>query len=109
MSNHTPGPWQVLEEYGEPYSPLLVVAENGYRVARFWLDDAPVFDYNSMQIANAHLVASAPEMKRELELLRELAGTFELQDNPINMRKLALCYQNYRKEFPEAKGEDDAN
>ena len=110
MSDHAPGPWRVIEEYGEPYSALSVVAENGYHIARFWLDEAPVLDLNSRQIANAKLVASAPGMKRELGLLREVIVAMETLAYPVTQDEVRM--QNlilvYRKEFPEVKGEDDA-
>ena len=100
MSDHTPGPWQVLGEYGEPYLPLLVVAKDGYRVARFRPDETPIVKYSRIQIANARLIASAPEMARELELLREVIKAFEARTLWFQYPKLDAAVTAYRKEFP---------
>lgn len=69
MSKHTPGPWDTdLSEHDHPYQDIAV--RSGTRtICRVWIDDAPVHDYNAEQLANARLIAAAPEL---LEALRNL-------------------------------------
>ena len=74
MSKHTPGPWATdLPEHEMPYQDIRIKA--GRRdIYLLWIDDAPVEDYNTEQLANARLIAAAPEL---LEAVRTLAGMAE--------------------------------
>ena len=64
MSRHTPGPWETRLD--EPYW-LRVFGSDGHAIAKVYLDDAPVEDYNTRQEANARLIAAAPELLQALK------------------------------------------
>ena len=68
-TQHTPGPWGTdRSEHDHPYQDIVVRA--GTRtICRVWIDDAPVHDYNAAQLANASLIAAAPDL---LEVLQEI-------------------------------------
>ena len=71
-TQHTPGPWSTdLPEHEEPYQDIRIQA--GTRgICRVWMDDAPVHDYNAEQLANARLIAAAPELLEALKAFDEL-------------------------------------
>lgn len=64
-------PWKL--DYPEPYE-LDIVDAKGKHIAKVWLDDAPVHDYNAMQKARAELIIEAVNthdaLKREVEELK---------------------------------------
>jgi hypothetical protein len=62
MSNYTPGPWKVNEAHG------YTVMGEGEEVASTWL--APVSD--AAALANARLIAAAPDLFRLLEEARDI-------------------------------------
>jgi hypothetical protein len=76
MPKHTPGPWYVCGGYSPGYIAInsadgyiiYGMADYAYTTEHGKLIKAP--DYES-QRANAKLIASAPEMAAELELLRK--------------------------------------
>ena len=70
MSKHTKGPWATdLPEHDAPYQNIKIKAGH-QTVCTVWIDDAPCHDFNSEQIANARLIAAAPEL---LEALASIA------------------------------------
>lgn len=66
-NEHTPGPWQVKHSDDEPYGDIQIIG-NGRALAKIWLDDAPVPDYNRQQKANAKLIAAAPKLLEALKI-----------------------------------------
>ena len=75
MSKHTPGPWEVLDDR----SMTSVVVEYG-EICDIVQDGRPA----SENLANARLIAAAPEMLEALERIRDESGPFNLGE----MRKL---------------------
>lgn len=71
---HTPGPWPIS---GDRYDKRITIGEglvegpHGYEVAEVYSDDCP----RELALANAHLIAAAPELLAALEKARNtLAG-----------------------------------
>ncbi len=80
MTNkHTPAPWHVKFSDDDPYDDILIKG-SGRSIAKIWLDDAPVPDYNAQQKANAQLIAAAPEL---LEALKEILADAEMIESFI--------------------------
>ena len=79
MSKHTPGPWRVVPQ-GENESIVFVEADtprkNGFICDLDWWDsDIPEMTANTM--ADAHLIAAAPDMLAMLCLLGEVVKSVE--------------------------------
>lgn len=74
MSEHTKTPWCTDElEHDTPYEPIDILGENGRLVCRFWIDDAPVHDYNAEQRANArHIVRCVNNHERLVALVKRI-------------------------------------
>ncbi len=71
MSEHTPGPWQIVENSGTVRRPCTIVGNSGAIVCEtYW--DALLEEHDNECGANARLIAAAPEL---LEVVRELAET----------------------------------
>jgi len=67
---HTPGPWvDDSSEHTEPYCPIKIKGGH-HTICTVYIDDAPVEDYNREQYANAALIASAPNLLKEVAELR---------------------------------------
>lgn len=80
MSAHTPGPW-----YAQPYArqePPDIIAANGAYVAR-----AHAFDADHLApetLANARLIAAAPDLLATLEKLRDsLRGRIDVTGDSV--------------------------
>ena len=77
MNGHTPGPWTVESKDGSSVSTTVPMAEtrtHGYRVGAQFICDLNDGEYHEYQdgaeqLANARLIAAAPEL---LEALQEL-------------------------------------
>lgn len=77
-AKHTPGPWvPIFNEYG-PYEEIMIFSNptptSGRRVGEVYnartFDDVPVAEwdeYRERAIANAHLMAAAPDLLQELK------------------------------------------
>lgn len=79
---HTPGPWAVeFVQYKKPLLPGFALAiirdQNDHGVAFLGRGKIP----ESEEIANAHLIAAAPEMLAALEAI-----LFEIQSDPLAVR-----------------------
>ena len=74
MGEHTNTPWRTDElEHDTPYEPVDILGENGDLVCRFWIDDAPVPEYNRRQKANArYIVHCVNNHARLVEALQRL-------------------------------------
>lgn len=72
QSKHTPGPWKTdLEKHDAPHQDIKISSPHMLgEICRVWQDDA-CHDNNPEQIANARLIAAAPEL---LEALEDLAS-----------------------------------
>jgi hypothetical protein len=68
---HTPGPWNALKKRGRGFVVDVPCGgfEFGYRVAEVHVGEKP----DSEIVANAHLIAAAPEL---LEALKEIAPDY---------------------------------
>jgi hypothetical protein len=72
LSNFTPGPWTTNKhEHDEKYQDILINGENR-AIARIWIDDAPVEDYNREQEANARLIVAAPDLLQALSFAKSV-------------------------------------
>lgn len=69
----TPRPWKSEEE--EPYY-LVIRGPLNQRIARVYLDDAPVEDYNQVQHINADFIVRAVNAHDDLIAALELAKPF---------------------------------
>lgn len=59
----TPGPWETdLAEHDCPHQNITIRSQDQGAIAKVWIDDAPVEDYNRRQYANAALMVAAPDM-----------------------------------------------
>lgn len=56
MSGHTPTPWHIVPP-DEPYADITIAGARD--IARLWLDDAPVHDFNCQQSSNAEFIVRA--------------------------------------------------
>lgn len=66
------GPWTTDEqEHDCPHQDIVLKDADGSRLCVFWMDDAPVPDYNRRQGASAKLAVRAPEMA---ELLNRISN-----------------------------------
>ncbi len=68
MSKHTPGPWTTqLEDPSDPMDPITNILDStGCELGWVWDSDGRSYDET---IANAKLIAAAPEMAEEIERL----------------------------------------
>ena len=66
MSGWTPGPWRFEDEDGECVYQDVGPEKSGYHIARA----TPVID-TPTTVANAHLIAAAPDLYAALEKARE--------------------------------------
>ena len=64
-TQHTPGPWEVVG------SRICTVANDKERITLAKTEPGGAFAMSEQQDANAHLIAAAPTMYRELETVRE--------------------------------------
>lgn len=72
---HTPGPWTTDKaDHDAPYQDIKIKAGKHHTVCTVWIDDAPVHDFNSLQEANARLIAAAPDL---LEALRKVVALWD--------------------------------
>lgn len=94
MSDITARPWRTDElEHDTPYEPIDILGENGDLVCRFWIDDAPVPEYNRRQKANArHIVHCVnnyerlvDQVKDCLEMMEESERRYEQGQDAPNM------------------------
>lgn len=66
-TKHTPGPWRTDEaEHDMPYQHIRIY-DGIFHVCTVPIDDAPVYDYNAAQRANASLIAAAPDLLAALK------------------------------------------
>lgn len=109
MSKYTPGPWHIAV-MESPDDDIDVRAHMNTQIARLWLDDAPDYEWNDQQRANANLIAAAPDMldalkasyavtKDALDDLRSLGA----QDSILAMR-LANSERVIREAIAKAEG-----
>jgi hypothetical protein len=57
MSEHTKEPWTLAYSDDDPYGPIKVCGKYG-AIAKLWLDDAPVPDFNAQQQANGDRIVA---------------------------------------------------
>lgn len=84
MSDHTPGPWEVLflNDRGRPLPPVVKRQRQG----RFSLNG-----FNSEQdVADAHLIAAAPDMLRALEIIVMLGQNMPCESQEVEVAKAAI-------------------
>ena len=99
LKGTTPGPWMV----GHDGTSRPIILTTGHKMLSVGQFDGARWSSYEEEEADAALVAAAPDLAKEVELLRELADAFELQDEPANIAILTRAYRTYRKEFPKEK------
>ena len=67
MKPGTSTPWKVEECQDEPYGDIRIVGGLNMGIAKLWLDDAPVQDYNDEQVANAKFIVEAVNQYQKLK------------------------------------------
>lgn len=97
ITGHSPSPWQVNFS-DEPYGDIEVKGGNR-SIAKLWLDDAPVHDYNEQQRANARLISAAPDL---LEALENLVDNYRTKDGC--MKTLKHFINEAEKAIAKAEG-----
>ena len=81
---HTPGPWQLIpcDEWGGEGEAFVMITQSGdfdYSIATVWCDDS------GSHIADAHLIAAAPDMLAVLKELEESACYWSKYDVPLGI------------------------
>lgn len=88
----TQGEWRNV--YGEePYADIQIMAGRN-KIAKLWLDDAPVHDFNAEQSNNANFIAAASRIAPDI---RAMQGAFEQVCGVLSMlnkRQIATWYSN---------------
>ena len=102
LKGTTPGPWKVGHD-GTSRPIILTTGHKMLSVSQF--DGARWSSYEEEE-ADAALIAAAPDLAREVELLRKFMGFIEEIDTlkrPLTPmeRHLYAMEQSYRKEFPK--------
>ena len=87
MSNEkfTPGEWEYCISGGEAGYPLVFEMKTGLEIASVFIQNG----YTENGIANAHLIAAAPEMYRMLKLVHGILGSGSLSMEIENLLKKA--------------------
>ena len=93
MTTHTPGPWKVNSQYGEIGS----VTNSSGTVAVAQAQQVEPRSHEG-RIANAHLIAAAPELLEALEIAEVICGSLTPDECPHSV--LALI----RNAIGKAKG-----
>lgn len=81
---HTPGPWRVVGAKEEPHGPRYYRIESSLirADAQNLVADVNIYNYGTEGIANARLIAAAPDLLEALRLLLDACarGPFGKQD-----------------------------
>ena len=83
-----------IAETQEPYENLHICLPNGSDIAKVFIDDAPVPDYNRRQEAYARLFVQAPEL---LELVKELIQFHPLYSGEVKSHSHLLSFDRATK------------
>lgn len=78
--SHTPGPWTILAEDYRVY------AEDDYPVAL-----ASSHRESEQRLANAHLIAAAPDLLEACELMLTVAGLDREAPHAVNVMRAAIA------------------
>jgi hypothetical protein len=103
MEKHTPGPWRQVVPPSACFTDRFIVAENEATVAevggRYSHLDSDIFQV----VANARLIATAPEM---LALLRLIHARLEVEEaeHPGGIYLLAACREDIGAVIRQAEG-----
>lgn len=94
MTQHTPEPWKVSPQEDSPYEDI-VLSAGTHKIAKLWLDDAPVHDYNAEQRANARRIVACVNALANVdtELLEEVGAHFGDTYNEEFAHGLAVAKQ----------------
>lgn len=96
MSGHSPGPWRTI---GHPHDRPLIESADGELVA-------DLVDRESIAetLANASLLASAPDLVRQLEAMRERAESAEARIAEVSgVTREQLARREYERGLAEGK------
>lgn len=88
MSKHTPGPWKADGDR--------IFSDRQRTEYKSSTTIAVTWDYTAESLANAHLIAAAPEM---LEALERISAAF------IDSKELKAAYDHANAVIKKAKGE----
>lgn len=100
---HTPGPWIVNDWSSSGWS---VRSKIGMPIAsKRWGNELTGQEYRDEMIANAHLIAAAPDM---LDALRHVYARLEIEEseNPGGAYILAAMRENIANVIRKATGKD---
>jgi len=97
LKGTTPGPWRV----GHDGTSRPIILATGHKMLSVGQFDGARWSSYEEEEADARLIAAAPDLAREVELLREVVRRIE---RPINQGLTALeLIDDYRREFPKEK------
>ncbi len=113
MSGHTPGPWLIGEQNGHCGVSIDETSEDGARVATVylgivtsaarWGEEHFAFPENAEAMANARLIAAAPDMLAALQTFVDLFGREDAyQGDPAGL----ACVRSARAAIAKATGKE---
>jgi hypothetical protein len=100
MSEHTPGPWTVhVQKFGSEGQFIETHIWSADRQLIHWINTSMRPSRNDEYIANARLIAAAPELLEALEELVNVIYDYELFDN------IYIEFDKARQAIAKAKGD----
>ncbi len=94
MTEHTPGPWTVYRHFATPDANL-------YDVVGATRDDDVA---ENLTLANAHLIAAAPDLLQAGTELADAADEFESHRDKINNGRILEAIDGFRAAIAKAEG-----
>ena len=102
---HTPGPWVVSSTFGKDLE--IVTYSEGHR---FFIATVEYADRASVEVANANLIAAAPEMHDAIQDALQLIEWWDSHacDMLYNSKFCTVCHVKRRLEYAiaQARGEN---
>jgi hypothetical protein len=102
-AKHTPGPWR--PEFGNNLARVIAGAEHEIaEVPMLRSTNAEVDQNRDVMIANARLIAAAPDLLQALQLLEEFATATVKQLGPTSRPEMLDRIKHARKAIAKAEG-----
>ena len=105
LKGTTPGPWKV----GHDGTSRPIILATGHKMLSVGQFDGARWSSYEEEEADARLIAAAPDLAREVELLREVVDEVEdylcqgIHGDSTFMERMA---EDYRKEFPKEQTDE---